>query len=122
MMAALLAVGVSRCLSRQLTLRLSFPPMNHFANGAFHWSTFVHGLNQTSSCFAWRAQNFSGDRIDSLYITRYSAMDLIRAARANSFGGGKTRSSWRTDVMLTGLVLSIQMRGVSVRGPSEVSS
>src|SRR5262245_41667904 len=93
--------------------------MNHFANGAFHCNTFVHGLNQTSSCFAWRAQNFSGDRIDSLYIVRYSAMDLMWAARAKSFGGGKTRSSCRADVMLTGLVLSIQTRGVSVSGAGE---
>jgi len=39
--------------------------MNHFANGSFHCKTFFHGLNQTSSFFASRAQNFSGDLMDS---------------------------------------------------------
>src|SRR6266480_4191881 len=61
--AALFAVGVPNHLSRQLSLTLSRPPTNHLANGSFHNSTFFHGLNQTSSCFAWLAQNRSGDEI-----------------------------------------------------------
>ena len=48
----------------------SFPPTNHFANGAFHSRTFFQRFCQTSS-LASRAQNFSGRLIDSRYIRRY---------------------------------------------------
>src|SRR6185503_20656500 len=77
--------------------------MNHFANGSFHSSTFFQGLNQTSSSLACRAQNFSGERIDSLYNLRYCARDVIRACLEKSFAGRKTRFSVRTEVMLEGL-------------------
>src|SRR5207249_12142213 len=50
--AALFAVGVPRCWSRQLTLTLSCPPTNHLAKGNFHCSTFLNGLDQTSSALA----------------------------------------------------------------------
>src|SRR5437660_5652767 len=106
MSAALLAVGVSRWRSRQLKLTLSRPPTNHFANGSFHCSTLVHGLNQTNSFFACLPQNFSGDFMDSLYSLRYWARDLMCARFENSLGGGKTRLSVLTEVMFVGVSYS----------------
>src|SRR5208283_4517622 len=98
--AALLAAGVPRCRSRQLKLTFRRPPTNHLALGNFHCKTFFHGLNQTNSSLAARPQNFSGCRMDSLYRARYWAMDFTSARLAKAFGGGKTRSSWSTDVIL----------------------
>src|SRR5260370_24213435 len=98
-MAALLGRWVVRCRSRQFSERLSFPPMNHFAKGAFHSRTFRQGFCQESS-FASRDQNLSGCLIDSRYMRRYCARFLIRAFCANSFAGLKTRFSFKCDSML----------------------
>src|SRR5256885_17128810 len=113
MSAALLAAGVSRCLSRQLKLTLSWPPANHFAKGTFHCSTVFHGLNQTNSFLACLAQNFSGDLIDSAYSLRYSARDLMCARFEKAFGGWKTRFSCSIDSMFlaaTAWLLSVIAR------------
>src|SRR4030088_188889 len=68
-MAAFLRRCPARCRSRQFSERLSFPPTNHFAKGAFHWRTFFHGARHLSS-FASRVQNFTGCLIDSRYMRR----------------------------------------------------
>src|SRR5205823_9382641 len=47
-----------------------------------------------------RDQNLSGRLIDSRYIRWYCARFLIRAFRANSFAGLKTRFSFKCDSML----------------------
>src|SRR5205823_4731510 len=104
--AALFRRWVVRCRSRQFSERLICPPMNHFANGAFHSKTFRHGFCQESS-FASRDQNLSGCLIDSRYIRWYCARFLIFAFRANSFAGLKTRFSFKCDSMFR---LSIFMR------------
>src|ERR1700720_1788006 len=101
-MAALFRREPSRWRSRQFSERLSCPPTNHFANGAFQASTFFHGFRQISS-FASRAQKVSGLRTDSRYIFRYSASDLIRAFFAKSFAGLKTRFSIKCDSMFVSI-------------------
>src|SRR4051794_38503981 len=102
MSAALLAVGVSRCRSRQLWLTFKRPPTNHLAKGAFHCKTLCHGLNQTSSFFACLAQNLSGAWIDSWYSLRYCAIDFTCALAAKSLGGGKILSACCNEVMFIG--------------------
>src|SRR4051812_20497049 len=57
--ATLFFVGPLRCRSRQFSDRLSFPPSNQRANGAFHFSTLFQRFVQTSS-LASRAQNLAG--------------------------------------------------------------
>src|SRR5689334_12930804 len=99
MIAALLRRGVVRCRSKQFSERFSFPPMNHFANGGFHSTTFRQRFRHTSS-LASRAQNLSGELIDSRYIRRYCSSDLIRAFCANAFEGLKTRFSFKCDSIL----------------------
>src|SRR2546430_8452683 len=69
MIAALLRRCVVRCRSKQFSDRFNFPPMNHFANGAFHSKTFRQRFCHKSSP-ASRAQNLSGFLIDSRYIRR----------------------------------------------------
>src|SRR6267143_6682341 len=103
-MAALLRRCPARCRSRQFSERLSFPPTNHFAKGAFNWRTFFHGARHVSS-FASRVQNFTGCLIDSRYIRRYWSRLLIRAFAANSFAGLKTRFSIRCDSMLLSIFI-----------------
>src|SRR5215469_9526034 len=98
MIAALFRRLVVRCRSRQFSERLSFPPVNHFANGGFHSKTFRQRFCQISS-FASRAQNLSGRLIDSRYIRRYWARFLMRAFCENSFVGLKSRFSLRYDSM-----------------------
>src|ERR1051326_6416221 len=98
MMAALLRRGPSRWRSRQLYERLICPPINHFANGSFHSTTFLHGLNQWSS-FAMRAQNFCGDLIDSVYNLRYCARDLTWACLTNAPEGLNLRPSFCNEVI-----------------------
>src|SRR3954467_2277662 len=98
MIAALLRRCVERCRSRQFSEMFSFPPTNHFANGAFHSSTLLQRLRQVSSS-ASRAQNFCGCRIDSRCIRRYCSRLLIRAFCAKSFAGLKTRVSFKCDSM-----------------------
>src|SRR4051812_39787629 len=60
MSAALFLRQVVKWRSWQLTEAFVFPPMNHFANGAFHSKVFFQGLDQQSRVLAWSAQNFSG--------------------------------------------------------------
>src|SRR5687768_4485835 len=78
---------------------LSLPPTNHSACGGSHLRTVSHFLNQCSSSSAIRAQNASGAS-DASRLSASSSSALTRARAANSSGGGKTRSSWRTDSML----------------------
>src|ERR1051325_1771756 len=76
------------------------PPTNHCACGGSHLSTVSHFLNQCSSDSAMRAQNCSGDSLASRLSASRSSSDLTCARSANAGGGGKTRSSCRTDSML----------------------
>src|SRR5262245_43784720 len=52
MIAALFFRPLLTCRLRQLYDALSFPPINHFAQGESHSSTFFHGLNHSSSLAA----------------------------------------------------------------------
>src|SRR5450432_3539535 len=100
MIAALFFDGPCRWRSRQFSATLSFPPMNHFANGAFHSSTRFHFLRQSSSR-ARPPQNFSGLRIDFFQSERYSSMLDTCAFFANSFAGLKTRfSTWCDSIFI----------------------
>jgi hypothetical protein len=104
--AALFAVAVPKCRSRQLWLTFSSPPTNHLAKGSCHSSTFVQGLNHTNSSLARCPQNPSGSFIDCSYNSRCCAKDLIWACCANSLFGGKMRSSWRTDSVVVGFFVA----------------
>ncbi len=72
--------GPFRCRSRQFSETFSFPPTNHCAKGAFHFSTLFQRFSQTSSP-ASRAQNFSG-LLDRLAI---HPPVLLQAFDARSF-------------------------------------
>src|SRR5688572_23891464 len=87
MIAALVLRPSFRCRSTQLTDALSWPPMNHFAFGAFHSSSFVQGVAQ-SIPLDISAQNASG----SFFAWSYSSC-LAAAFAANSAGGGNLRVS-----------------------------
>src|SRR3954463_7925221 len=67
--------------------------MNHFANGSFHCNVVLNGRNQTNSCCATCAQNFSGALMEALYIFLYWASDLMCARFEKSFDGLKRRFS-----------------------------
>src|ERR1051325_6116799 len=100
MMAALLRRPGERCRSRHLYETLVRPPTNHSACGASHFSTVSHFRNQCSSRSAMRAQKASGASDASRLSASNSSSDLTCARAANSGGGGKTRSSCKTDSML----------------------
>src|ERR1019366_7475793 len=108
-MAALFRRGPARCRSRQFSERLSLPPTNHFANGAFHSTTFFHGARQVSSR-ASLPKNLAGCLIDSRYMRRYCSSLLIRAFLANSFDGLKTRFSIKCDSMFVFSILILGLR------------
>src|SRR5947209_12152182 len=102
MIAALLRRQVVRCLSRQLCETLIRPPTNHSACGGSQRRTASHFLNHSSSPSARRPQNSSGESCASRLRASNSSIDLTSARSENSAGGGKTRSSCRTDSMLVG--------------------
>src|ERR1041384_8080607 len=64
-MAALFLRQVATWRSRQFSERLSTPPRNHLAKGAFHSTTLSQRRDQRSVS-AWRAQKPSGSRRLSL--------------------------------------------------------
>src|SRR5690349_9577064 len=88
MMAALFLRGVGRCRSKQLKLKLSFPPINHLENGGFDQSsTCFHGANQCSE-EACSAQNLSGSLSADWYSCSYCSIEPMEALALNSRGGG----------------------------------
>src|SRR6185436_18293760 len=91
MMAALFLRGPSTCRSRQLSERLSLPPINHFAYGSFQSSVFFHGFIHRS-CLACFSQNRTESRAASLETDG----DLTRAFFTKSFGGGNFLPSFRS--------------------------
>src|SRR6185436_20162590 len=83
--------------------------MNHFACGGFHSSTFVHGVDHSSSD-AKEAQKPSG----SLSARAYTPSSLMFAFARNAGDGGKVRSSWSRSAISAGGFLSA-MTGFHLR-------
>ncbi len=84
------------------------PPTNHFANGGFHSSTLLQRENQWSAP-ACSAQNASGSASARSQMRRYSSTLPICAAALNLGGGGKSRSSRRTDSMSEFAICYLQL-------------
>src|SRR5262245_1438028 len=99
MMAALFFRPLLTWRSRQLYDALSFPPMNHLAQGESHSSTFFHGLNHSNSLAAL-AQNACGFlRAELKTLWLFAWADFLKC-----FGGGKFLfSSKRTSMALSGI-------------------
>src|SRR5258706_7984388 len=83
---------------------LSFAPTKNFAFASLlvrlHSQNVDGGERHTRSVVSSR-QNSSGDSSDALCFERYSACDVMRACATNSSLGGKRRSSFRRDSMLS---------------------